>query len=72
MTKKTASKGTGIRAILQSAFASAFGVQSRKNQDRDFQKGRPADFVIAGIIGTLLFIAVLVVIVKIVLSESGY
>ena len=71
-SKNTLPKGTGIRAILQSALASAFGVQSRKNQDRDFQKGRPADFVIAGIVGTLLFITVLVVVVNIVLGASGY
>lgn len=64
------SRGTGYKAIVQSALASAFGVQSRKNQDRDFSEGRPAHFFIAGIIGTVLFIAVLVVIVKTVLSVA--
>ncbi|MET4694582.1 DUF2970 domain-containing protein [Endozoicomonas lisbonensis] len=77
MSKKTVSKntlpeGTGFRAILQSALASAFGVQSKKNRDRDFQKGRPADFIIAGIVGTLLFITALVVVVNLVLGVSGY
>ncbi|KEQ15638.1 hypothetical protein GZ77_03375 [Endozoicomonas montiporae] len=69
--QKKREKGTGVKAILQSAFASAFGVQSKKNLSRDFNQGRPADFIIAGIIGTVLFVTVLVVIVKTILTVSA-
>ncbi|WOG25364.1 DUF2970 domain-containing protein [Endozoicomonas sp. 8E] len=64
-------KGTGFLSTLQSALASAFGVQSEKNRARDFSHGRPAHFVIAGILGTLFFILILVLVVKLVLSQSG-
>ncbi|MGI9281121.1 MAG: DUF2970 domain-containing protein [Endozoicomonas sp.] len=64
-------KGTGFISTLQSALASAFGVQSDKNRARDFSEGRPAHFIIAGIIGTALFILVLVLVVKLVLSLAG-
>lgn len=63
-------KGTGFISIIQSTLASAFGVQSSKNKDRDFEKGRPAHFIIAGIVGTVIFILLLVLIVNIVLATS--
>ncbi|WP_062270188.1 DUF2970 domain-containing protein [Endozoicomonas arenosclerae] len=64
-------KGTGFLSTLQSALASAFGVQSDKNRERDFSEGKPAHFIIAGIIGTTLFILLLVLVVKLVLSQTG-
>lgn len=64
-------KGTGFKSVARSILASAFGVQSRKNQDRDFADGRPTHFIIAGIIGTVLFISVLILIVRLVLSSAG-
>ena len=60
-------KGTGFFCIIQSILASAFGVQSQKNQERDFAKGRPVHFIIAGVIGTLLFILLLILVIKLIL-----
>jgi uncharacterized membrane protein YhdT len=62
-------KGTGFFSIIQSVLASAFGVQSQKNKERDFSEGRPTHFIIAGIIGTILFILVLMLVVKLILSQ---
>ncbi|MRI34159.1 hypothetical protein EOPP23_14290 [Endozoicomonas sp. OPT23] len=62
-------KGTGIFATVQSALAAAFGVQSNKNRERDFSQGEPAHFIIAGVIGTVAFICILGLIVKLVLSQ---
>ncbi|KEQ15077.1 DUF2970 domain-containing protein [Endozoicomonas numazuensis] len=64
-------KGTGFLSTLQSVLASAFGVQSDKNRERDFSQGRTAHFIIAGVIGTVLFILVLALVVKLVLSQVG-
>jgi len=36
-------KGTSLLEIIQSVLASAFGVQSSKNKDRDFSQGKPKD-----------------------------
>ncbi|WP_257275648.1 DUF2970 domain-containing protein [Endozoicomonas sp. ONNA1] len=63
--------GTGFLSTLQSTLASAFGVQSEKKRKRDFSQGRPAHFIIAGMIGTLVFILILMLVVKLVLSQSG-
>ncbi|WP_252179967.1 DUF2970 domain-containing protein [Endozoicomonas sp. 4G] len=62
-------KGTGFRSTLHSVLASAFGVQSEKNRERDFSQGKPAHFVIAGVIGTLVFILILLLVVKLVLGQ---
>ena len=62
-------KGTGVLSVIQSALSAAFGVQNKARQERDFKDGRPADFIIAGIIGTICFVLILVVVVKLVLSQ---
>jgi len=47
---------------------SAFlGVQSEANRERDFTQGKFSHFIIAGVIGVILFIAALLVIVSVVL-----
>jgi len=51
-------------SVLMSVFAAAFGVQSRKNLDRDFSQNRVWPFLLAGII----FAAVLVIVVYLLVS----
>ena len=63
-------KGTGIKSIVFSALSAAFGVQKKSNLERDFQQGKPAHYIIAGIIGTALFVVVLVLIVHLVLQGT--
>jgi hypothetical protein len=53
--------------VAQSVAAAAFGVQSSRNQARDFSKGSAKTFIIAGVIGTLLFIATVATVVMLVL-----
>jgi len=55
--------------IILSTLAAAFGVQSKKNLERDEESSQSIlPYVLAGIIFTVLFIATLVTVVKIVLS----
>ena len=61
----------GLWQIVSSVFAAAFGVQSKKNRERDFQHGKPVVFIIAGIVGTVVFIATVYAIVSTVLSQAG-
>ncbi|MCK5359276.1 MAG: DUF2970 domain-containing protein [Gammaproteobacteria bacterium] len=58
-------------ALMGSIFASAFGVQTSKNRERDFQHGKFHHFVIAGIIFAILFVLAVAGIVKIVMSNVG-
>lgn len=63
-------KGVSGLQVLQSTLAAALGVQSRKNRERDFQEGKASQFIFAGILFTLLFIGVMVIIVRTVLSNA--
>jgi hypothetical protein len=53
--------------MLHSVMAAAFGVQSGKNRERDFTHGKPAHFVILGLLFTALFAATLFSIVQLVM-----
>ena len=56
----------GFWALVATAMAAAFGVQNRKNLERDFSQSSPLPFIVAGIIFTVIFILTLVFIVKLV------
>lgn len=60
-----------IWQVIQSVLAAGFGVQSQAARERDFTRGRPIHYIVAGTIGTILFILTLVIIVRVVLSAAG-
>ena len=70
MNNKKAQK-PNIWQITLSTIAAAFGVQSQRNQDRDFKHGSLYTYIIAGVIFTLLFVITVVMVVKLVLANSG-
>ena len=55
--------------VVKSVLASFFGVQSDKNRERDFQQGSPAQFIVVGLVLTILFIVAMIAIVKIILAS---
>jgi hypothetical protein len=57
--------------VLASTLAAAFGVQSSRNRERDFSRGKASHFIIAGIVFTLLFVVGMILVVKVVLSGVG-
>ncbi len=57
---------TAIEVAL-SVIAAAFGVQNSKNRERDFSRGNPLVFIMAGLIFTILFILTIVGVVYLVL-----
>ncbi len=59
-----------ILEVVKSVLASFFGVQSEKNRQRDFQQGSPAQFIIVGLILTVLFIVGMILIVKLILASA--
>ena len=65
-------KPPGLRQIVGSVFAAAFGVQSSKNQERDFKHGKARVFIISGIVFTLLFMGTVFTVVRLVLKQAGY
>ena len=67
--KMAEKKGTGLKAVVLSTLSAAFGVQKKANLEKDFKQGKPAHFIAAGIIGTALFIAALLLVVHAVLEN---
>ena len=55
--------------IAGSALAAAFGVQSSRNRERDFSRGKVSHFVVAGVIFTAAFVLIMVVVVNLVLGN---
>ena len=53
--------------IAKSVIAAAVGVQSQKNREHDFQHGSLSSYLIGGVIFTVSFIALIVLIVSLVL-----
>lgn len=56
---------------LQSVSAAMFGVQSSKNRQRDFSRGKPLHFIVIGIFMVGVFVTVLIVLVKFLLHRAG-
>jgi len=69
--RKPTDGGTGLANVLKSAAAAAFGVQSQANRERDFTKGKPIHFIIAGIIATLVFLGCVGLFVKIMIATNS-
>jgi len=70
-TEKNKVKKVSPLSLMGSMFASAFGVQSNKNRERDFQQGKFHHFIIGGIIFAVLFVLIIVGVVKLVMSVAG-
>ena len=61
----------GFLSIVKSVLASAFGVQSSKNRERDFTHGKPLHYILVGLGFTVVFILTLWGIVTLVLRLAG-
>ena len=57
--------------VAKSVLAAMLGVQKSENYQRDFQYGKPGQYIIVGLVFVMLFILILVGIVKLVLSFAG-
>ena len=54
--------------VIASVLAAAFGVQSAKNRERDFQYGNAATFVGVGLFATVLFVLLIYGVVTLVIG----
>jgi hypothetical protein len=57
--------------VLGSVLSSFFGVQKSAVRERDFSRGRPRDFVIAGVLLTAVFVALVWGVVQLVLRLAA-
>jgi diacylglycerol kinase len=56
-----------VLQVAKSVIAAAAGIQSQKNREQDFQHGSLSAYVIGGVLFTITFIGVIVLIVSMVL-----
>jgi hypothetical protein len=68
---KDSPKQPGALDIVFSVLSSFFGVQSSRNQERDFRHGRPIHFIIVGVGLTVLLILGIWLAVKLALRAAG-
>lgn len=61
----------GLWQTVASVAASFFGVQSARNRERDFTKGKPLHFIVVGLAMTLAFILVIWGAVRFALHSAG-
>lgn len=57
--------------VLGSVMASFLGVQKNETRERDFKRGRPRDFIIVGVLLTLVFILAVWGIVQLVMRLAA-
>lgn len=57
--------------IIGSVLASFFGVQNRKNRERDFRHGKAVHFVLAGLLVTLVFVFLVWFAVQMALHQAA-
>ena len=58
-------------STLKSVAAAAFGVQSNANRERDFTHGKASHFIVAGILGTVVFLLLIAFVVKLVIAMNS-
>ncbi len=57
--------------VFQGVFAMFIGVQSEKNRERQFKYGKAHQFIIVGIIITIFFIILIILLVKFAMRWAG-
>lgn len=71
MTEQADKKQPGLLDVTKSVLSAFLGVQSRKNYERDFNHGKPWQYIVIGLIGVGIFIAVVIAVVMIVMKAAG-
>ena len=69
--KKDAARAPSFIDVLGSVLASMFGVQSNRNREKDFTHGKPSQYIIIGLIVTVVFMLTIWVVVSLVMKLSG-
>lgn len=69
--KQASRRKPSFLATMRAVFWSFFGVRRRSDYEADTQRLNPVHVIIAGVLGAVLFVLVLVLIVKLVVSQAG-
>lgn len=71
MENETENKAPSFYSVLGSVLASMFGVQSNRKRQQDFTHGKPSQYIIIGLLVTLVFILAIWGLVSVVMNLAG-
>ena len=69
--KKDAAKAPALLDVLGSVLAGMFGVQSNRKRTEDFTHGKPSQYIVIGLIVTILFVLTIWGVVNLVMKLAG-
>ena len=64
-------KEPGLLDVARSVMWAFLGVQKQKNYERDFNHGKPWQYIVLGLIGVAIFITIVIMAVKFAMSLAG-
>ena len=68
---KQEGRSPSLLSVLGSVLASMFGVQSSRKREEDFMHGKPSQYVIIGLLVTVLFVLTVWGVVSLVMKLAG-
>ncbi len=68
---KDEGRAPSLLGVLCSVLASMFGVQSNRRREEDFTHGKPSQYVIIGLLVTVVFVLTLWGVVSLVMKLAG-
>jgi hypothetical protein len=68
---KGAGKSPSLLEVLGSVLASVFGVQSNRRREEDFAHGKPSQYIIIGLLVTVVFVLTVWGVVSLVMKLAG-
>lgn len=71
MTEEADKREPNLWDVTKSVLFALLGVQSRKNYERDFNHGKPWQYIVIGLFAVAIFITIIVTVVRWVLSSAG-
>jgi uncharacterized transporter YbjL len=60
----------GFFDSLKSVFMAFLGVQSSEKHERDFNRGSAQKFIVAGLIGTVVFVLIMWLVVSLIMKMA--
>ena len=71
MENENGGKAPSFLSVLGSVLASMFGVQSNRKREQDFTHGKPSQYIIIGLLVTVVFILTIWGVVSLVMKLAG-
>ena len=66
-----AGKSPSLLNVLGSVLASMFGVQSNRRREEDFTHGKPSQYIVTGLLVTVVFMLAVWGVVRLVMKLAG-